>query len=313
MASSLQQGINAAKAGQMQTALNFLKDAIIEEPQNADVWVWIAAIIDDPQKQEIFLDKALQIDPTNIPAQRGMAYIQKQKQDADSQQGEHLSDYTKPISPFPNPQKAKKQQESVSWSKISDNEVKKITGSVEYPTKSEGAEDQAKQKLSLFELTLLGIVVLVFCFIGLLAASSIFKFELPLDILSSKKPRLISEPPYPGVFLYENEVFFDIREHTGTPESDLGIPTSFERQPTIVFWETQTTPESLRMIYENGAVIPIGQYLGKGGADIIQPEDDVKNGLYCLQGSNTQFNGEPQYWCFIVAPIPIIEQDEIID
>ncbi len=59
MASSLQQGISAAKTGQMQQALEFLKDAIIEEPQNADVWVWIAAIIDDLDKQEIFLEKAL--------------------------------------------------------------------------------------------------------------------------------------------------------------------------------------------------------------------------------------------------------------
>ena len=51
MASSLQQGINAAKAGHADKALEFLKDAIIEEPQNADVWVWIAAIIDDLDKQ----------------------------------------------------------------------------------------------------------------------------------------------------------------------------------------------------------------------------------------------------------------------
>ena len=72
--SSLQQGINAAKAGRMQEALGFLKDAIIEEPQNADVWVWVAAIIDDLDKQEIFLEKALEIDPHNIPAQRGLAY-----------------------------------------------------------------------------------------------------------------------------------------------------------------------------------------------------------------------------------------------
>ena len=35
MASSLQKGINAAKSGHMHDALEFLKDAIIEEPQNA--------------------------------------------------------------------------------------------------------------------------------------------------------------------------------------------------------------------------------------------------------------------------------------
>lgn len=67
MTSSLQAGINAAKAGRMQEALEHLKDAIIEEPQNADVWVWVAAIIDDTNKQAIFLEKALEIDPHNIP------------------------------------------------------------------------------------------------------------------------------------------------------------------------------------------------------------------------------------------------------
>ncbi len=83
--------------------MDFLKDAIIEEPQNADVWVWVAAIIDDLDKQEIFLKKALEIDPQNIPAQRGMAYLQKRKRDQIADQNDHLSDHT---SPFPFPPKA---------------------------------------------------------------------------------------------------------------------------------------------------------------------------------------------------------------
>ena len=101
MPSSLQNGISAAKAGQMQQALDYLKDAIIEEPQNADVWVWIAAIIDNLDKQEIFLEKALAIDPNNIPAQRGLAYLQKRKTHENNFQGDHLSEHTKPISPNP--------------------------------------------------------------------------------------------------------------------------------------------------------------------------------------------------------------------
>ena len=54
MASSLSQGIEAAKSGQMEQALAHLKDAIVEEPENADVWVWLAAIIEDEDKQTIF-------------------------------------------------------------------------------------------------------------------------------------------------------------------------------------------------------------------------------------------------------------------
>ena len=99
MASSLQKGINSAKLGQMDLALSYLKDAIIEEPENANVWVWLAAIIEDEAKQTIFLKKALEIDPTNHPAQRGMAYIERKKTNP-ARPGEKLSDYTKPIGLF---------------------------------------------------------------------------------------------------------------------------------------------------------------------------------------------------------------------
>jgi len=77
MTSSLQQGIDAAKSGMMEQALVHLKDAIVEEPENANVWVWLAAIIEDEEKQTIFLKKALEIDPANRPAQRGLAFIER--------------------------------------------------------------------------------------------------------------------------------------------------------------------------------------------------------------------------------------------
>jgi len=99
MASSLTQGIEAAKLGQMEQALAHLKDAIIEEPNNADVWVWLAAIIEDEDKQTIFLKKALEIDPNNKPAQRGLAFIERKKY-IPPKPGEKLSDYTKPIGVF---------------------------------------------------------------------------------------------------------------------------------------------------------------------------------------------------------------------
>lgn len=79
MSTSLQKGIEAAKSGMMEEALAHLKDAIVEEPENANVWVWLSAIIEDEEKQTIFLKKALEIDPGNRPAQRGLAFIQRKK------------------------------------------------------------------------------------------------------------------------------------------------------------------------------------------------------------------------------------------
>jgi len=69
MTSSLQQGIDAAKSGMMEQALVHLKDAIVEEPENANVWVWLSAIIEDEEKQVIFLKKRLKLTPpTALPS-----------------------------------------------------------------------------------------------------------------------------------------------------------------------------------------------------------------------------------------------------
>ena len=54
----------------MEEALAHLKDVIVEELENANVWVWLSAIIEDEEKQTIFLKKALEIDPGKRPAQR---------------------------------------------------------------------------------------------------------------------------------------------------------------------------------------------------------------------------------------------------
>lgn len=300
MASSLQQGISAAKAGQMQKALNHLKDAIIEEPQNADVWVWIAAIIDDLDKQEIFLEKALEIDPNNIPAQRGLAYLQKRKlKEVSGKQDEHLSDYTHPISPFPPSQAQKSDDQKVQWSKIDVVDLEKITT-------SQTAQDKEGSKLKLpklspLEIGLLAVVVVVFCFIGLLAASALFDFELPLGFLKPSQPNVNMEPPYAGVFLYENNAYFDIQMHQGAPTNDVGIPTSFDQKPVIVFWQTEFEPDQVDLIYETGEYVPYGIYQGRSNTDLIQPDSPLTPGLYCLlQFPDNQSSENPLYWCIKV-------------
>lgn len=300
MASSLQKGINAAKAGRMQEALDFMKDAIIEEPQNADVWVWIAAIIDDLVKQEIFLKKALEIDPNNIPAQRGLAYLQKRKRDQENLKGDHLSDHTSPISPFPASGQRQSPGSSMGWSKLETEDLDDLTQAEEEST--QGGFFQNLPKLNTVEVILLGVVVVVFCFIGLLAASSVFDFDLPLGFLTFNQPSLTTEPPYSGVFLYEDEIFFDIEEHEGVPTQDSGIPTSYEENPVIVLWETTADPDQMRLIYETGEYISFESYQGKSDTDLIQPVNDLQAGLYCFQQAQTADDSlEPLYWCFRVA------------
>ena len=305
--SSLQQGINAAKAGRMQEALGFLKDAIIEEPQNADVWVWVAAIIDDLDKQEIFLEKALEIDPHNIPAQRGLAYLQKRKQDRAAYQSDHLSDHTQPISPFPNANRPKPEVSNSGWTKLNLDQLDDIASAED--DRKNNAEQAAENgsvfkdlpKLSWFEKVLLGVVVVVFMFIGVLAASAIFDFDLPFNFLKGGLSGVTNEPPYSGVFLYEDEIYFDIQKYEGLPTQDIGIPTSKLPNPTIILWESSADPERMRLIYETGEYITFKVVQNRRDINVIQPAEDLRAGLYCFQQApeiaGTQV---ADYWCFHV-------------
>lgn len=303
MTSSLQLGINAAKAGRMQEALEHLKDAIIEEPQNAEVWVWVAAIIDDMDKQAIFLEKALDIDPHNIPAQRGLAYLDKRKRDEASIADDHLSDHTHPISPFPTAGGRQRVAPAIPWSKLTVDEL----GAMAEPT---GGKDQAEAqksgdmpngtKLTPVEIGLLGVVAMVFCFIGLLVASALFDFELPLGFLLGERTSLSSDPPYTGVFLYENNIFFDIQQHQGLPTEDQGIPTSFKPAPLIVFWQAQADRDQVKLIYETGEYIPIRGEQGKNEVELIRPGRELQPGLYCFQQLNEIDHDDSLYWCFKV-------------
>lgn len=309
MTSSLQLGINAAKASRMQEALEFLKDAIIEEPQNADVWVWIAAIIDDMDKQAIFLEKALDIDPHNIPAQRGLAYLEKRRRDEASVKDDHLSDHTHPISPFPASGERKKPPKPQRWPEISGDKLKDMAQPVPQEVKGKtlqaGENSQNTTKLTPFEISLLGVIALVFCFIGLLAASALFNFELPLGFLQGERSPLASEPPYPGVFLYENQMFFNIQQHQGAPTQEAGIPTSSQTVPMVVLWGALVERDQLKLIYETGAYVPIRGEALKNGAVLIQPGRDLFPGLYCFQQINQAEDlQDASYWCFKVDLSP---------
>ena len=314
MVSSLQKGIKAAKSGHMQEALDFLKDAIIEEPQNADVWVWVAAIIDDLDKQEIFLKKALEIDPQNIPAQRGMAYLQKRKRDQIADQNDHLSDHTSPISPFPPAGRPEPAEENNGWSKLELDELNKMAASdkkedakpSQKPTSEKSSEKLLKDlpKLSPFEIVLLGVVVIVFAFIGILAASAIFDFDLPINALSGSKAAE-NDPPYAGVFLLEDEIYSDIQQHQGLPSQDVGIPTSQSTDPTIVLFNAEANPETLNLIYETGEYISFNFVTHKNGESLLHAENELMPGLYCFQQLPADSVVEAaSYWCFKVEPAP---------
>ena len=87
-----------AKSGLMEEALAHLKDAIVEEPKTPMYGFGFQLSL-KTKKTNHLPKKALEIDPGNRPAQRGLAFIERKKY-IPPKPGEKLSDYTHPIGVF---------------------------------------------------------------------------------------------------------------------------------------------------------------------------------------------------------------------
>jgi hypothetical protein len=75
MSPALEKGIAAAKAGNKKEALRFLREALLLDAQNANAWLWMSAMVDDPEKQRHCLKMVLEIEPDNKAARNGLAEL----------------------------------------------------------------------------------------------------------------------------------------------------------------------------------------------------------------------------------------------
>lgn len=73
----LRQGIAAAKAGQRLEARHALMRVVKADQCNEQAWIWLAAVVDDPAQQRTCLEYALKLNPQNVQAQQGIAWIDK--------------------------------------------------------------------------------------------------------------------------------------------------------------------------------------------------------------------------------------------
>ena len=71
----LSEGIEAAKAGDKAKARRLLTQAIRHDPESVEAWIWLSSTFDTSQGRAFCLEKVLSIDPTNRPAQRGLAAL----------------------------------------------------------------------------------------------------------------------------------------------------------------------------------------------------------------------------------------------
>ncbi|WP_129626813.1 hypothetical protein [Candidatus Oscillochloris fontis] len=74
-----QRGLAAARGGQKRVAEGLLIRAVRLDPQHERAWLWLSAVVEDPQQQAFCLEAVLGINPNNEPAQRGLRTLKEQK------------------------------------------------------------------------------------------------------------------------------------------------------------------------------------------------------------------------------------------
>jgi len=307
MTSSLQKGIEAAKLGSMDEALTHLKDAIIEEPDNANVWIWLSAIIEDEDKQVIFLKKALELDPTNRQAQRGLAFIERRHY-SPPKVGETLSDYTKPIGLFrtnlsdqqqtpTSNQPAQTAAQTPAIPPTQSSNPAQAEVSPPPPAKTEKPALSEKTRAWL-DVILYGIILMVFVIIGILVGSTMINVKLPF--FTEPTPVLQVPPPSEGVFLMSDGQYEEMKLFLGEPDIETGIPNTNDSQQQIAINTPLIVMDKLMLKYETGDYIAFQTQQAENAVEILTPQYPMQSGLYCLIYELNQEKNEALYWCFRV-------------
>ncbi|MBN2472471.1 MAG: hypothetical protein JXN59_17220 [Anaerolineae bacterium] len=73
----IREGVSALKAGRKDEAFRLLTRATELDERNADAWLWLSAVVDNLENQQICLENVLAIDPNNSRALQGLNMIQK--------------------------------------------------------------------------------------------------------------------------------------------------------------------------------------------------------------------------------------------
>jgi tetratricopeptide (TPR) repeat protein len=75
------EGVAAAKAGQRERARELLTRAVEYDENNVSAWLWLSGVVDSLDDRENCLKNALSLAPDNDAARRGLALLQKQKEE----------------------------------------------------------------------------------------------------------------------------------------------------------------------------------------------------------------------------------------
>ncbi|HEX6287749.1 MAG TPA: hypothetical protein VFZ66_01090 [Herpetosiphonaceae bacterium] len=75
-------GVAAARGGQKTLAASLLRQAVKLDPQHEQAWLWLSGVLDDPGDVAFCLRAVLGVNPANERAQKGLAWIERQAQQA---------------------------------------------------------------------------------------------------------------------------------------------------------------------------------------------------------------------------------------
>lgn len=303
MGTSLQQGIEAAKAGKLGLALEHLKNAVVEEPKNPEVWVWLAGIVDDEEKQRVFLNKALELDPDNVAAQRGIAYLQRQKYvpSQSSVTENKLATEKSPQSEdepdleYPDPNDLTMHVETFA------KQVDAI-GDPQAPSQAQIVREsktlKTKPKRSIVDILIYGLTLIVFTIIGILIGATIKNRNI-IPPEPTEQAQISPQSPGDGVFLSVNNVFYKMALGQNEPPADDGIPSIMARLPKIVVNNALLIPAKLKLLDENNNDISFTVEENPDTSFTISPTSGLAPGQYCLLHPISDEN-QAFYWCFKV-------------
>ena len=71
----LQQGVAAARSGNVATARRLLEQVIQLDENNEQAWIWLATVVKTQAERRICLQKVLQINPNNATARQALARL----------------------------------------------------------------------------------------------------------------------------------------------------------------------------------------------------------------------------------------------
>ena len=73
----VREGISAYRAGRKDEARAFLLKAVELDEHNEQAWLWLSAVVDSTDEQQICLENVLAINPANERARQGLQFLQQ--------------------------------------------------------------------------------------------------------------------------------------------------------------------------------------------------------------------------------------------